>query len=52
MPITGNFLISILWVCISFAHIVKQADKARGDIPKSTFIPRALEQYMRGKGGK
>ena len=24
----------------------------RGDIPRSTFIRRALEQYIKGKGGK
>jgi len=29
--------------------LVKQTDKARGDIPRSTFIRRALEQYMKGK---
>jgi metal-responsive CopG/Arc/MetJ family transcriptional regulator len=32
--------------------LVKLADKARGDIPRSTFIRRALEQYIRGMGGK
>jgi metal-responsive CopG/Arc/MetJ family transcriptional regulator len=32
--------------------LVRQTDKARGDIPRSTFIRRALEQYIRGKGGK
>jgi hypothetical protein len=32
--------------------LVKQTDKARGDIPKSTFIRRAVEQYIRGKGGQ
>jgi hypothetical protein len=32
--------------------LVKQTDKARGDIPRSTFIRRAVEQYIRGKGGK
>jgi len=32
--------------------LVKQTDKARGDIPRSTFIRRALEQYIRGKGHK
>jgi metal-responsive CopG/Arc/MetJ family transcriptional regulator len=32
--------------------LVKQADKARGDIPRSTFIRRAVEQYIRGKDGK
>ena len=32
--------------------LVKQTDKARGDIPRSTFIRRAVEQYIIGKGGK
>jgi metal-responsive CopG/Arc/MetJ family transcriptional regulator len=32
--------------------LVKQIEKARGDIPRSTFIRRAVEQYIRGKGGK
>jgi metal-responsive CopG/Arc/MetJ family transcriptional regulator len=32
--------------------LVKQTDKARGDIPRSTLIRRAVEQYIRGKGGK
>ena len=32
--------------------LVKQADKARGDIPRSTCIRRALEQYIQGNGGK
>ncbi len=32
--------------------LVKKTDKARGDIPRSTFIRRAVEQYIRGKGGK
>ena len=32
--------------------LVKQTDKARGDIPRSTFIRRAVEQYIRGKDGK
>jgi len=27
--------------------LVKQTDKARGDIPRSTFIRRAVEQYIR-----
>jgi hypothetical protein len=31
--------------------LVKQVDKLRGDIPRSTFIRRALEQYMKGKSG-
>jgi hypothetical protein len=32
--------------------LVRQTDKARGDIPKSTFSRRALEQYIREMGGK
>jgi metal-responsive CopG/Arc/MetJ family transcriptional regulator len=32
--------------------LVKQTDKARGNTPRSTFIRRAVEQYLRGKGGK
>jgi metal-responsive CopG/Arc/MetJ family transcriptional regulator len=32
--------------------LVKQADKARGDIPRSTFIRRAVEQYIKGKDDK
>jgi metal-responsive CopG/Arc/MetJ family transcriptional regulator len=32
--------------------LVKQIEKARGDIPRSTFIRRAVEKYIRGKGGK
>jgi metal-responsive CopG/Arc/MetJ family transcriptional regulator len=32
--------------------LVKQTDKARSDIPRSTFIRRALEQYIQGKDGK
>ena len=32
--------------------LIKQIEKARGDIPRSTFIRRAVEQYIRGKGGK
>jgi hypothetical protein len=31
---------------------VKQTDKARGDIPRSTFIRRAVEQYIQRKGMK
>ena len=31
--------------------LVKQTDKARGDIPRSTFIRRAVQQYMKGKIG-
>jgi metal-responsive CopG/Arc/MetJ family transcriptional regulator len=33
-------------------RLVKQTDKARHDIPRSTFIRRAVEQYIRRKGGK
>jgi hypothetical protein len=33
-------------------HLVKQTDKARGDIPRSTFILRTLEHYILGKGGR
>jgi metal-responsive CopG/Arc/MetJ family transcriptional regulator len=32
--------------------LVKRTDKVRGDIPRSTFIRKAVEQYIRGKGGK
>jgi metal-responsive CopG/Arc/MetJ family transcriptional regulator len=32
--------------------LVRQTDKVRGDIPRSTFIRRAVEQYIRGKNGK
>jgi len=32
--------------------LLKQSDKARGDIQRSTFIRRAIEQYIRGKDGK
>ena len=32
--------------------LVRQTDKARGDIPRSTFIRRAVEQYIQGKDGK
>jgi hypothetical protein len=31
---------------------VKQTDKARGDIPRSTFIRRSVERYIQGKDGK
>jgi len=31
---------------------ISLVDKARGDIPRSTFIRRALEQYIQGKDGK
>jgi metal-responsive CopG/Arc/MetJ family transcriptional regulator len=29
--------------------LLKQTDKARGDIPRSTFIRKAVEQYIKGK---
>jgi metal-responsive CopG/Arc/MetJ family transcriptional regulator len=29
--------------------LVKQTDKARGDIPRSTFIRRAVEHYIQPK---
>jgi metal-responsive CopG/Arc/MetJ family transcriptional regulator len=29
--------------------LVRQTDKARGDIPRSTFIRRAVEKYIPGK---
>ena len=32
--------------------LVTQTDKARGDIPRSTFIRRAIEQYIQGKDRK
>ena len=31
--------------------LVKEVDKVRVDIPGSTFIRRAVEQYMKGKSG-
>jgi len=31
--------------------LVKHVDGIRGDIPRSTFIRRAVEQYMKGKSG-
>jgi metal-responsive CopG/Arc/MetJ family transcriptional regulator len=27
--------------------LVKRADKGRGDVPRSTFIRRAIEQFLR-----
>jgi metal-responsive CopG/Arc/MetJ family transcriptional regulator len=33
-------------------RLVKQTDEARHDIPRGTFIQRAVEQYIRRKGGK
>jgi hypothetical protein len=32
--------------------LLKQTDKARGDVPRSTFIRRALEQYIRARAPK
>ncbi|MGB7955394.1 MAG: hypothetical protein WCF23_15555 [Candidatus Nitrosopolaris sp.] len=32
--------------------LVKKTDKARGDIPRSTFIRRAVEQYIIEQGGR
>ena len=32
--------------------LVRQTDKARGNIPRSTFIRRAVEEYIQGKDGK
>jgi hypothetical protein len=32
--------------------LVKQIEKTRGDIPRITFIRRAVEQYIQGKGRK
>jgi len=32
--------------------LIKQTDKARGDIPRSAFIRRAVEQLIRRKAGK
>jgi metal-responsive CopG/Arc/MetJ family transcriptional regulator len=32
--------------------LVKRTAKARGDIPRSTFIRKAVEQYIRGKRAK
>ncbi|MDQ6668715.1 MAG: type II toxin-antitoxin system HicB family antitoxin [Thermoproteota archaeon] len=32
--------------------LMKQVDKARGNMPRSTFILRGLEQYIRGKGSR
>jgi len=29
--------------------LIKKIEKARGDIPKSTIIRRAVEQYISGK---
>jgi len=31
--------------------VLKRTDKARGDIPRSTFIRRAIQQFL-GKEGK
>jgi metal-responsive CopG/Arc/MetJ family transcriptional regulator len=32
--------------------LVIQADKLRGDVPRSTFIRRAIEKYINEKGPK
>jgi hypothetical protein len=32
-------------------YLVTQTDKVHGDIPRSTFIQSAVEQYMKGKSG-
>ncbi|MFZ0893794.1 MAG: hypothetical protein WAZ77_04755 [Candidatus Nitrosopolaris sp.] len=32
--------------------LVNQTDKARADIPRSTFIRRAVERFIKGKDGK
>ena len=32
--------------------LLKQVEKARGDIPRSTFIRRAVEQYIQAKAAK
>jgi metal-responsive CopG/Arc/MetJ family transcriptional regulator len=31
--------------------LIKQIEKARGDIPRSTFIRRAVDQYIKVKDG-
>ena len=30
--------------------LLKQVDNKRGDIPRSTFIRRAIENYLKSKG--
>jgi hypothetical protein len=30
--------------------LVKQTDKASGDIPRSTVVRRGVEQFLKGKG--
>jgi hypothetical protein len=30
--------------------LLEKIDKRRGDIPRSTFIRRAVESYLRGSG--
>ncbi len=30
--------------------LLEQTDKVRGDIPRSTFIRRALQQFLRKEG--
>jgi metal-responsive CopG/Arc/MetJ family transcriptional regulator len=32
--------------------LLKQIDSKRGDIPRSTFIRRAIEIYLKSKGSK
>ena len=34
------------------SSLTKQTDKVRGDVPRSTFIKRALEQYIKGNGAE
>jgi metal-responsive CopG/Arc/MetJ family transcriptional regulator len=38
-------------VAITLPHsLLKRTDKARGDIPRSTFIRRAIERFLRKEG--
>jgi metal-responsive CopG/Arc/MetJ family transcriptional regulator len=30
--------------------LVKRTDRARGDVPRSTFIRRAIEEFLRKEG--
>jgi metal-responsive CopG/Arc/MetJ family transcriptional regulator len=32
--------------------LLKQIENKRGDIPRSTFIRRAVESYLKGTGSK
>jgi metal-responsive CopG/Arc/MetJ family transcriptional regulator len=32
--------------------LLKQADKVRGDMPRSTYIRKAVETYLQSKQGK